>query len=75
VEPGRQEPLLPEVMPGQSALPSFDHRVGPGEEFGWDRQAEGAGRAQIKGHLKMSWLFDWEIARLDSFQYLVHING
>src|SRR5215212_795833 len=61
--------------PMRTARSSLNHLVDTGEEFGRDRQAEKPGRAQIEGHLEVSWLFDWKVAWLGAPQDFVHIDG
>src|SRR5262249_53383851 len=54
---------------------SLDHLIRPRQQRGRDRQPEGLGSLEVDDQLELRGLLDGQVARLGTFQNLVHIRG
>src|SRR5207247_9675913 len=53
----------------------FNHLVGNSKHAWGNRQAERLGGLEVDDELELAGLLHWQIRRLGTFQYFVHITG
>ena len=58
----------------EPAVASFNHLIGAGEERGWDRETERAGRIEIDDKLEFGGRLDREVTDLLSAQDAIYVG-